>query len=151
MRRVAIALALAAVPAPVAAQAPVPAAATARPVTIEYYYRIRWGSMDEFLRLYRANHEPILRAMQEAGFITRMETEQPYTHLAGDVRWDLRVTITYRDGAAAVEINGAHDQAATAATRRLFPDRDAHNAAEARRFALIEEHWDVIVAAVNSD
>jgi len=131
-----------------------PTAATAavtQPVTVEYYYRVRWGSMDEFLRLYRANHEPVLRALLEAGFITRIDTEQPFTHMAGGTRWDLRVTIVFRDGEAAVGSGGPYDQAAMAATRRLFPDRDAHAAAEIRRFGLLEEHWDVIVTPVSAD
>ena len=155
MRRIIAAFVAIALPAPLAAQPPVArpvtTAAPARTVTVEYYYRIRWGSMDEFMRLYRANHEPVLRAMQEAGFITRIETEQPFTHMAGGVRWDLRVTITYRDGESAVVIGGAYDQAAMAATRRLFPDREAHTAAENRRFALLEEHWDVIVTPAGAD
>ena len=31
------------------------------------------------------------------------------------------------------------------AEKRLYPDSEALKAAEARRFSLLEEHWDVIV------
>ena len=40
--------------------------------------------------------------MQKRGFINSMKIDEPFTHMAGGPRWDLRVTITYRDGIAAV-------------------------------------------------
>lgn len=138
--------------APASAQpnpAPAPlAAAPTGQVVVEHYYRIRWGSADEFKRLYERNHAPILREMQRLGFIIRIETEEPFTHLSGGTRWDLRVTITYRDAASAVVVGGEFDQASEAASRRLYPDRERFQTEEARRFSLLEEHWDVIVAAV---
>ena len=142
------AAAAAAVAPAAAAQAPPAAAAPAQGVTVEHYYRIRWGSAAEFKRLYERNHAPLLREMQRQGFITAIRVEEPFTHLAGGVRWDLRVTLAYRDAAAAVQVGGAFDQAFEAASRRLCPDRAAFEAEEARRFSLLEEHWDVIVAPV---
>lgn len=123
----------------------VPAAAPAEPVTTEYYYRIKWGSFDEFMELYKRNHQPILNEMKKQGFITAMRIETPLTHLAGDIRWDLRVTITTRDADSAVGITGPYTQAAMAAARRLFPDKATFDAEERKRFGLLEEHWDVIV------
>lgn len=120
------------------------------PVTVEYYYRVRWGQMDEFLRLYRKNHEPLLLEMQKQGWITRIEEIQPFTHMAGGQRWDLRVTLAYRDAEAAVGSGGAYDQAAEAVTKRLFPDAAAHDVEEAKRFSLLDEHWDVIVKPVGA-
>jgi hypothetical protein len=119
-------------------------------VTVEYYYRIRWGEMDEFLRLYRKNHEPLLLEMQKQGWIRRIEQVQPFTHMAGGQRWDLRVTLVYRDAEAAVGVGGPYDQEAETVTRRLFPDKATHDAEEARRFSLLEEHWDVIVRPVSA-
>ena len=119
-------------------------------VTAEYYYRIRWGGAAEFKRLYERNHAAILREMQRQGFITAMRVEEPFTHLSGGARWDLRVTITFRDAASAVLVGGPFDQAFEAASRRLYPDRTAFDAEEARRFSLLEEHWDVIVTPVTS-
>jgi hypothetical protein len=95
--------------------------------------------------IYRVHHAPILAEMQRQGFITAIRTETPFNHMAGDQRWDLRVTITYRDANAAIG-DPAYDRAARAAGERLFPEREAHLAAETRRFAMLEEHWDVIVA-----
>ncbi|HEX8640631.1 MAG TPA: hypothetical protein VF704_05690 [Allosphingosinicella sp.] len=119
-------------------------------ITTEHYYRIRWGSAAEFKRLYERNHAPLLREMQRQGFIIAMRAEEPFTHLSGGARWDMRVTITYRDAASAVLVGGPFDQAFEAASHRLYPDRTAFDAEEARRFSLLEEHWDVIVAPVTA-
>lgn len=130
--------------APSADKAPA-AAPTMTPVTIEYYYRIRWGGMDEFRALYAKNHQPILDDMKRRGFIARIETATPFTHMAGAARWDLRVTITYRSAEDAVGDGTGYDAAAEAVGARLFPDLAKFKAEEAKRFALVEEHWDVIV------
>ena len=142
-------LALAMISTPVSGQpAPIPAptAQPPGPVAVESYYRIRWGSFWDFMDIYREHHAPVLAEMQRLGFITAIRTEAPVTHMAGDQRWDLRVTITYRDGNAASGSDPGYDRTAQEVSRRLFTDRDAHLAAETRRFAMIEEHWDVIVA-----
>lgn len=117
-------------------------------ITIEHYYRITWGSAGEFKRLYKLNHEPLLAEMRRQGFITNIRTDEPFTHMAGDQRWDLRVTITYRDAPSAVLIGGQFDKAFEAAKARLYPDNAKLEAQEARRFALLDEHWDVIVIPV---
>jgi len=142
--------------APLAAQsgpATEPSVATAAqgtagpgPVTVESYYRIRWGSFWDFMAIYREHHAPILAEMQRQGFISAIRTDTPVMHMAGDGRWDLRVTITYRDGNGAAGSDPFYDRTVADVSRRLFADRDAHLAAETRRFAMIEEHWDVIVA-----
>jgi hypothetical protein len=132
---------------PLAAQpVPAPPVAAAAPVTVESYYRIRWGSFWDFMEIYNRHHAPILAEMQRRGFIAAIRVETPSTHMAGDQRWDLRVTITYRDAAGAAGADPAYDRAVQEISARLFTDRAAHLAAETRRFAMLEEHWDVIVA-----
>lgn len=132
--------------APAAAAQQTPAAAG--PVTAEYYYRIKWGSAGEFKALYDKNHAPILAELKKQGLISSIKTEEPLTHLAGGQRWDLRVTITYPDAASAVVAGGAYDAASAAVVKRLYPDKAKLDAEEARRFSLLEEHWDVIVIPV---
>ena len=133
------AAALAATAAPAAAQT------ASEPITVEHYYRIKWGSAEEFKRLYKANHQPILEELRKQGRIVTIRTEVPFTHMAGNQRWDMRVTITYPDAASAVVVGGAFDKASEAITARLYPDKARLDAEEARRFGLLEEHWDVIV------
>jgi hypothetical protein len=139
----AIAIAFAAFATAAAAQP----AATAEPITTEHYYRIKWGSAGEFKRLYKLNHQPILAELQKQGFITSIRTDEPFTHMAGNQRWDLRVTITYRDPSAAVVVGGAFDKATQAVAARLYPDKAKFEAEEAKRFSLLEEHWDVIITS----
>ena len=121
--------------------------ASASPVTAEYYYRIKWGSHDEFKRLYERNHAPIMREMQKQGFVLRMEVEEPYTHLAGGPLWDLRVTVTYRDASTAL-FGGGFEKAFADTQARLYSDKAKFDAEEARRFSLLEDHWDIIVMPV---
>lgn len=148
MRTVFIILALA-VATPLPAQAPSTPPAVApkhSPVTIEYYYRIKWGHAGEFLKLYRKNHEPLLKEMQKRGFISAMKMDEPYTHMAGGPRWDLRVTIVYRDATAAVGNEpGGWDDVSEEVEKKLYPDKAQHETEESRRMALLEEHWDVLV------
>jgi hypothetical protein len=119
--------------------------AAAVPTTVEYYYRVKWGSLKEFVELYDRNHKPLLDAMQKSGFVTSMKTEFPFTHLAGGQRWDVRVRITFRDAAAA--INDPRWEAAwNSARKSMFKDLKKFEAEESRRFSLVEEHWDVIVS-----
>lgn len=127
------------------ASMPALAQQSAKPITVEHYYKIRWGSAEEFKALYKRNHEPILKELQKQGFITAMRMESPFTHMAGAPRWDLRVTITYRDAPSAVEVGGAFDEASDKVTARLYPHKAKLDLEEQRRFSLLEEHWDVIV------
>jgi hypothetical protein len=125
----AIALALATLASGATAQ-------SGEPITTEHYYRIKWGSAGDFKRLYKLNHAPILAELQKQGFITAIRTDEPFTHMAGGQRWDLRVTITFRDPSAAVVVGGAFDKASDAVKARLYPDKKKLEAEEAKRFSL---------------
>lgn len=125
-----------------------PAAGASKPVVVESYYRVRWGSADEFKRLYHRNETALLREMQKQGLVTALSLEEPMTHIAGGPRWDFRARITYRDGIAAVETGGTYDKAFEAARARLRPDKAAFDAEQAKRMSLLEDHWDVVVTPV---
>ena len=127
-----------------AARADEPPGPAAVPTTVEYFYRVKWGSLKEFVELYDRNHKPLLEAMQKEGFITSMKTEFPFTHLAGGQRWDVRVRITYRDAAAAIN-DPRWEEAWAAARKGMYKDQKKFDAEESRRFSLVEEHWDVVV------
>lgn len=115
------------------------------PTKVEYYYRVKWGSLKEFAALYDRNHKPLLEEMRKDGFIMDMKTEFPFTHIAGGPRWDMRVTITYRDAAAAIN-DPAWVSRWVLAKNKLYKDVNALNAEEAKRFSLLEDHWDVVVS-----
>jgi hypothetical protein len=63
-----IALAIFAVPA-VAQQ---PASAASKYFTIESYYRVKWGYADEFIRLWKTNHYPLLKKAEEKGVVVAL-------------------------------------------------------------------------------
>lgn len=125
-------------------------AAPSGEVTVEYYYRIKWGSLDEFKRLYAKNHKPLLEAIRGDGLISEIVMEEPYNHMAGDERWDLRVTITYPDAASAIgspQFDASSNRAWESIYGKDDPEGTRFMEEEAKRFALVEEHWDVIVQA----
>jgi hypothetical protein len=109
------------------------------PVEILYFYRTRWGVHDEFVRLFRHNHWPVLRAQLATGRFTDVRMWTPRFHGDGGAGWDLLVSITYRDWAA-VEAHADEEIAS-----RLFPDQDRYREEERRRFGLLEAHWDVLL------
>jgi hypothetical protein len=111
---------------------------------VESYYKAKWGQADEFLRLYKKNHLPVLKKLKEEGRILRIEAVKPRYHASEDSRWDYRVTLTFRDSEA------AHDPAREEAIKQqLYPDRDALRKEEQRRFEILDSHWDVVVDGVD--
>lgn len=130
-----------------AAANPIGGAARAKdvPTKMEYYYRVKWGSLKEFIALYDKNHKPLLDQMQRDGFILSMRTEFPFTHLAGGPRWDMRVMITYRDAAAALN-DPAWEERWESKKKALYKDIAQFQAEETRRFSLLEDHWDVVIS-----
>jgi hypothetical protein len=112
----------------------------ARPYAVEYYYKVKWGSFDEFFRLFKKNHYPVLMKEKELGRIVKVDAARPRLHATEDGRWDLRVTITWRDAATA---NDDFDPATI--TSVLYPDKATFDREEQRRFELLIAHWDLPV------
>jgi hypothetical protein len=118
----------------------------AREFVVESYYQAKWGYAEEFLRLYKKNHLPILKKLQEEGRILRIDAAKPRYHATEDSRWDYRVTLTFRDSTA------AHDPAhEDAVKKQLYPEQDALRKEEQRRFEILNSHWDVVVDVVDLD
>lgn len=126
-----------------AAESPgAPADGTADVHVVEYLYKCRWGTFDEFMALYAKNHYPLLKRYKQLGRIVSMSATFPINHAAEPARWDMRFTIVYRDVATAYE-----DTSALAATisKELWPDQATFKKEEQRRFELLLEHTDVPV------
>ena len=94
MLRYAILAVLLVPPAMGSAQAP-PAGAS-EPFVVEYYYKVRWGYADEFIRLFKKNHFPVLKRQIELGHAQQVTAEAPRFHGTEDGRWDYRVTIVWK-------------------------------------------------------
>jgi hypothetical protein len=114
-----------------------------RPFTVEYYYKARWGFADEFLALFRKNHWPVLQKQVESGRLVRVSAVKPRYHATEEGRWDFRVTIVFRDVAAAFDASTEEE-----IKRQLFPDQEAFRREEQRRFEILLAHWDVPIQDV---
>lgn len=116
------------------------------PFVVEYYYKARWGHGPEFVELFRKNHYPLLKKQQELGRIVRMSAEAPFYHPVEEGRWDLRVTVAWKDAIVAHDDFDLGDF-----VKETFPDQEAFRKEEARRFGLLEAHWDTVVVPVDLD
>lgn len=117
--------------------------ASSQPYAVEYYYKAKWGHQAEFLSLFRKNHLPILLEDRKKGRIVALTMTTPRYHATEDGRWDFRVTITFKDLASAYG-DGATSQAEIKA---MYPDQAAFEREEARRFEILDAHWDVPVTS----
>ncbi len=126
------------------AQEPAKQEQTQTPVIVEYYYRIKWGSADEFKRLYEKNHAPLLREMKKSGLLTSIRLDEPFTHIAGGPRWDWRVTLTFPSGNAAIS-DPEWGRLWKQNRIRMYENEEAFFAEEDKRFSLLEDHWDVVL------
>ncbi len=113
------------------------------PYVVEYYYTAKWGYADEFLRLFKKNHYPLLMKQVESGRILKVQAVKPRLHATEEGRWDYRVTLVFKDASVAADSSGEE-----ALKRQLFPDQDAFLREEQRRFEILLAHWDVPITDV---
>ena len=73
---------------------------TGQPFVVEYYYKTKWGHADEFLKLFKKNHYPLLKKEVEMGRMLRVWMDQTRYHTTEDGRWDYRVTIVFKNSSA---------------------------------------------------
>ncbi len=134
--------ALAAIAAPAAAQpGPPPSRPAARaeaPFVVEYYYKAKWGFAEEFARLFKKNHLPVLKKQIESGRFLEVRAEKPRYHATEDGRWDYRVTIVFKSAAVAADSSGEDE-----IKKQLFPDQETYRREEQRRFEILLAHWDL--------
>ncbi len=123
-----------------------PPAGSDKPFVIEYYYKTKWGHADEFLRLFKKNHYPLLKKEVEMGRMLKVWMDQPRYHTTEDGRWDYRVTIVFKNAAVA---NEPFDE--DALKKQLFPDQQAYEREEQRRFEILDAHWDLPVKVMDLD
>jgi hypothetical protein len=118
----------------------------AEPFVADYYYKAKWGYADEFIRLFKKNHFPVLKKQMETGRILSVTAVKPRYHATEDGRWDYRVTIVFKDMAA------ASDQASEEPIiKQLFPDQETFRREEQRRFEILIGHWDTPIVDVALD
>ncbi len=119
-------------------QAPAAQSAARPERTTWYFYRVKWGFQDEFVRLFAKNHLPVLREEMKTGRIVDVRTYVPTYHGDGRADWTFAVAITYKDIAAMT--GPSNDEAIV---KRLYPDQATFAKEEQRRFEILDAHWDV--------
>lgn len=129
---------------PITTAAQAAPARSGQPFTVEYYYKAKWGNAEEFLRLFKKNHYPLLKKEVEMGRMLKVWMDQPRYHATEDGRWDYRVTIVFKSATVA---NEPFDE--DALKKQLFPDQETYTREEQRRFAILDAHWDVPIKPVD--
>ena len=127
-----------------AAPAAMAQAQPGQPFVVEYYYKTKWGHADEFLRLFKKNHYPLLKKEVEMGRMLKVWMDQPRYHTTEDGRWDYRVTIVFKNATVA---NEPFDE--DALKKQLFPDQQTYEREEQWRFEILDAHWDLPMKGVD--
>src|SRR5829696_7894686 len=55
-----------------------------KPYVVEYYYKVKWGMADEFIRLFKKNHLPVLKKQVETGRMLKVTAVKPRYHNTED-------------------------------------------------------------------
>jgi hypothetical protein len=126
------------------AQSPAVQSAQNQARTVWYFYRVKWGYQEEFVRLYEKNHYPILKAQLETGRIVGMKSYVPTYHGDGRADWTFAVELTFASADAFYDNSGA-----AAIIARLYPDQATFQREEQRRFEIVDAHWDVPLNVVD--
>jgi hypothetical protein len=114
-----------------------------KPYIVEYYYKTQWGHAEEFIRLFKKNHYPILKKQVELGRLLQISATRPRLHATEDGRWDYRVTLVWKNVLAT---DDGFDEAKL--SRQLFKDQETFKKEEQRRFEILIGHWDVPIIDV---
>jgi hypothetical protein len=115
-----------------------------KPYKVEYYYKTKWGCAEEFIRLFKKNHYPILKKEVELGRLLQISAMRPRLHATEDGRWDYRVTLIWKNVTAT---DDGFDEAEL--SRQLFQDQETFKKEEQRRFEILLGHWDVPIIEVD--
>jgi hypothetical protein len=121
-------------------------AAQDKPYAIEYYYKTKWGYADEFIRLFKKNHYPVLKKQMEMGRILQIKAARPKFHATEEGRWDYRITIVWKN--VGVTDDGFSD---ADIKRQLYPDQETFKKEEQQRFEILTAHWDLPLVDLDLD
>ena len=119
---------------------------TGTPGTVEYYYQLVPGGAQEWLALYKKNHNPILQQLMKEGLIKNEKLYERRFHAAKPA-WDYKIVMVWRDWAALEEASRREPEV----IRSLYPDKPNHDREEKRRWELTVAHWDDVLREVPLD
>ena len=116
------------------------------PVTVEYYYKVKWGYQEEFLELFRKNHFPVLMEQVKSGRLLKFQAFEPRFHGEGRSDWTFMTVIIFKNWQAFGDGSGTAE-----IIQRLYPDQGTFKLEEQRRFEILDAHWDVPLKPVPMD
>lgn len=108
------------------------------PVTVAYFYKVKWGHQEEFLELYKKNHYPVMEAMVKSGRLLEVKTFVPSFHGDGRSDWTFMSVLIFKSWDVMND-----ESEGKRIVKELYPDRERFEREERRRFELLEAHWDV--------
>jgi hypothetical protein len=113
--------------------------------TVWYFYRVTWGHQDEFIDLFKRNHYPILKK-QLGDRLVGFKAYVPQFHGDGRADWTFATEIVFKSDAQFLGPTGEE-----AIIRALYPDPVNFRKEEARRFEILDAHWDVPLREVSME
>jgi hypothetical protein len=113
------------------------------PFLEEWVYKVKWGYSEEFFEILKKYQLAILEKEKQLGYVAQYTVYAPGLHTSEDQRWDYRVSIIFKNQAAA-----KHEREVAL---QLFPDQQTFKKEENHRWELTEAHWDLPVRIVNSN
>jgi hypothetical protein len=116
-----------------------------KPVIVEWVYRVQYGHKDEWWRIFKKYQIAILERQKQLGYVKEYTIFAPSLHTSEDARWDYRVIIVR----ASEDAPPGQSEAEIA--KQLFPDQEAFNREENRRWELTTNHWDLPIHVVKVD
>lgn len=119
------------------------ATVSAKPQTVEWVYRIRYGGADEWFQIFRKYQLAILERQRQFGYVLDYTVWAPGLHTSEDARWDYRVVITRASQDA------PPGQSEAEIGKQLFPDQAVFKRDENRRWELTTNHWDLPIHQVD--
>ena len=129
---------------PTAAQTASPTAPTsAKPETVEWVYRVRYGFEDEWFQIFSKYQLAILQRQKQLGYVLDYAVWAPSLHTSEESRWDYRVVISRASHQA------PPGQSEAEVAKQLFSDQAAFKRDENRRWELTANHWDLPIHQVD--
>jgi hypothetical protein len=116
-----------------------------KPIIVEWVYRVQYGHKDEWWRIFKKYQIAILERQKQLGYVKEYTVFAPSLHTSEDSRWDYRVIIVR----ASEDAPPGQSEAEVA--KQLFPDQEAFNREENRRWELTTNHWDLPIHVVNAN
>jgi hypothetical protein len=124
-----------------AAQSP----AAAKPATVEWVYRVKYGYKDEWFHLFKKNQISILEKQKQLGYVKQYTVFAPSLHTSEDSRWDYRIIIVR------TSVDAPPGQSEAELAKQLFPDQERYRQEENRRWELTTNHWDLPIHIVDTE